>query len=226
MRSYIIYITHSILTAFEEFPSRETRAVFVDISKAFNKVWHEGLIFKLKSSGISSHLSTLIESYLLQRIQRAILDGKSSKWSRVTAGVPQGSVLGPLFFLVKINDLVDNINADVRLFADDNSLFSIVYDESVAADQLNRDLETISDWAYLWKMQFNPDKTKQAVQVIFLQKIIKPVHPRIYFNNTEVTMKDEQTQLGLILDSSLTFHSHIKDKTIEANRGIGMIRYL
>ena len=75
-------------------------------------------------------------------------------------------------------------------------------------------------------MQFNPDKTKQAVQVIFSQKKIKPVHPPIYFGNTEVTMKDEQTHLGLILDSSLTFHSHIKDKTIKANRGIGMIRYL
>ena len=77
-------------------------------------------------------------------------------------------------------------------------------------------------------MQFNPDKTKQAAQVIFSQKKISPVHPhpQIYFNNTEVTMKDEQTHLGLILDSSLTFHSHIKDKTIRANRGIGMIRYL
>ena len=109
-------------------------------------------------------------------MQRVILNGKSSKWSRVTAGVSQGSVLEPLFFLVYINDLVDNISADVRLFGDDTSLFTIVYDESVAADQLNRDLETISDWTYFWKMQFNPDKTKQAVQVIFSQKKIKPVH--------------------------------------------------
>ena len=173
----LIYITYSIFTAFEEFPSRETRAVFLDISKAFDKAWDEGLIFKLKSYGISGHLLTLIESYLSERMQRVILNGKSSKWSRVIAGVPQGSVLGPLFFLVYINDLVDNISADVRLFADNTSLFTIVYDESVAADQLNRDLETISDWAYLCKMQFNPDKTKQAVQVTFSQKKIKPVHP-------------------------------------------------
>ena len=86
--------------------------------------------------------------------------------------------------------------------------------------------ETISDWAYMWKMQFNPDKTKQAVQDIFSQKKIKPVHPPIYFSNTEVTMYDQQTHLGLILDSILTFHSHIKDKTIKSNRGIGMMRYL
>ena len=95
-------------------------------------------------------------------MQRVILNGKSSKWSRVIAGVPQGSVFGPPFFLVYINDFVDNISANVRLLADDTSLFTTVYDESVAADQLNIDLETISDWAYLWKMQFNPDKTKQA----------------------------------------------------------------
>ena len=69
-----------------------------------------------------------------------------------------------------INDLVDNISADVRLFADDTSLVTIVYNESVATEQLNRDLKTISDWAYQWKMQFNSDKTKQSVQVIFFTK--------------------------------------------------------
>ena len=91
-----------------------------------------------------------------------MLNGKSSKWSKSTTGVPQGPVLGPLFFLVYINDFVDNLSADVRLFADDTSLFTIVYDGSVAADQVNRDLKTISDWPYQCKMQFNPDKTKLA----------------------------------------------------------------
>ena len=96
-----------------------------------------------------------------------ILNGKSSNWSSICAGVPQGSVLGPLFFLVYINDLVENVSSDEKLFADDTSLFTVVYDEGIAADQLNRDLKVISDWAYQWKMQFNPDKNKQAIQVIF-----------------------------------------------------------
>ena len=103
---------------------------------------------------------------------------KASNGPELLQGFPQGSVLGPLFFLAYINDLVDNISADVRLFADDTSLFIIVYNESVAADQLNKDLKTISDWAYQWKMQLNPDKTEQAVQVIFSQKKIKPMHPQ------------------------------------------------
>ena len=84
--------------------------------------------------------------------------------------MPQGSVLGPLFFLVYINDLVDNISSDAKLFVDDTSLFTVVYDVDVAADKLNRDLEVISNWAHQWKMQFNPDKNKQAIQVIFSQK--------------------------------------------------------
>ena len=85
-------------------------------------------------------------------------------------GVPQGSVLGPLFFLVYINDLVDDISSDAKLFADYTSLFTGVYDEITSANQLDRDLKIISEWAYQWKMQFNPDINKQAVQVIFFSK--------------------------------------------------------
>ena len=87
------------------------------------------------------------------------MNGKSSGWSSLTAGVPQGSVLGPLFFLVYINDLVDNVSSDAKLFADDTSPFTVLYDVDVAADKLNRDLEVISNWAHQWKMQFNLIKT-------------------------------------------------------------------
>ena len=103
--------------------------------------------------------------------------------------MPQRSVLGTLFFLVYINDL----SSVAKLFADDTSLFTIVYDEAIAADQLNRDLSIISDWAYQWKMRFNPDKNKQAVQVIFSCKKCKPIHPPLIFNQSEVVKKDEHT---------------------------------
>ena len=141
----LLYIPESIYTAFEEYPSCETRALFLDISKSFYKVWHKGLIFKLNSNSISGPLLVLINSYLSNRKQHLVLNDKSSNWS---SGVPQGSVLGPLFFLVYINDLVENVSSDAKLFADDTSLFTVVYDERVAADQLNRDLKPISDWAY------------------------------------------------------------------------------
>ena len=204
----------------------ETRAVFLDISKAFDKVWHNGLIFKLESYGITGPLLGLINSYLANCYQRVVLNEKCSKWSPIIAGVPQGSLLGSLLFLVYINDLVDNISSDAKLFADDTSLFTVVYDENIATEQLNRDLKIIAEWAYQWKMQFNPDVTKQAVQVIFSQKRDKPIHPPIYFNETEVVTKLEQKHLGMILDSSLNFQSHLREKIVSARRGIGVIRYM
>ena len=105
-------------------------------------------------------------------------------------------------------------------------MFTVVYDEGIAADQLNRDLKVISDWAYQWKMQFNPDKNKQAIQVIFSQKRAKPVHPPIFLNESEVKIKDEQKHIGMILDSHLNFNSHVREKIISVRRGIGVIRYL
>ena len=148
-----------------------------------------------------------------------------SKWTSVTAGVPQGSVLVPLFFLIYINDLVGNLTSEVKLFADDTSLFSVVYDESVTAEKLNKDLETISKWAHQWKMQFNPDKNKQAVQVIFSHKSPKPPHPPLYFNQAEVPVVKQHKHLGMILHSKLEFSAHVKEVIVKARRGIGMIRY-
>ena len=81
----------------------------------------------------------------------------------------------------------------------------VVYDVDIAANKLNRDLEIISTWAYQWKMQFNPDKNKQAIQVIFSQKKDTPVHPPFFFNGSEVLIKAEDKHLGMILDSKLTF---------------------
>ena len=135
-------------------------------------------------------------------------------WSSITAGVPQGSVLGPLFFLIYINGLVDNISSEGKLFADDKSLFTVVYDVDIAANKLNRYFEIISTWAYQWKMQFNPDKNKQATQVIFSQKRDTPVPPPSFFKKSEVVIKAEHKHLGMILDSKLTFLSHIKEAIV------------
>ena len=151
-----------------------------------------------------------------------VLNGKCSQCSPVGAGVPQGSVLGPTLFLVYINDLVDNVSSGAKLFADDISLITVVYDEDITTEQLNRDLQIIAEWAYQQKMQFNPDVAKQAIQIIFSQKRDKPIHPPFYFNESEVVSKQEQ-KLFLILDSNLNFQSHVREKIVSARSGIGVI---
>ena len=135
--------------------------------------------------------------------------------------MPQGSGLGPLFFLIYINDSVDDLSSEAKLFAYDTSLFTIGCDEAIAADQLNRDLSIISDWADQWKMQFNLDKNKQAVQVIFCCQKYNPINPPFIFNQSEVVKKDEHTHLGMILDSKLNFN--VREAIIKARRGIGII---
>ena len=93
------------------------------MSKAFDKVWHQGLIFKLKSIGVSDSLLSLIESFLSNRFQRALLNGQTSEWLPARAGFPQGFILDSLFFLIYINDLSDDLLSKIKLFADDTSLF-------------------------------------------------------------------------------------------------------
>ena len=107
------------------------------MSKVFDRVWHEGLIYKLKCSGASGELLAIVHNVLTNRQQRVVLNGKCSNWGTVSAGVPQGSVLGPLFFLVYINDIIDNNRCDIKLSADDTSLFSVVRNDN-SSEELNR----------------------------------------------------------------------------------------
>ena len=142
--------------------------------------------------GISGNLLNLMNSFLSERYQRVQLNGQSSEWASIKAGVPQGSILGPLLFLVYINDLLDGIISDVKLFADDTSIFSTVYSTNKTADSPNNDLQKISELAYQWKMSFNPDPTKQAQEIIFPRKLKKPLHPSIKFNNVLVQNASSQ----------------------------------
>ena len=115
----------------------DVRAVFLDISKAFDKVWHEGLLYKLKQNGISGNLLETLTDFLKDRKQRVVLNGQNFSWANVEAGVPQGSILGLLLFLIYINDLPDNLSTNVKLFADDTSLLSVVHDITTSSCDLN-----------------------------------------------------------------------------------------
>ena len=150
-------------------------------------------------------LSTLID-FLKERKQRVVLNGQHSKWSNVSAGVPQGSILGSLF-LIYINDLPDNLSSNPKLFADDISLFSVEHDINQSGINLNDDLEKISNWAFQWKMSFNPDTNKQAQEVIFSRSLQMSNHPSLTFSSTSVTQSEIQKHSGMFLD----FEKHIQN---------------
>jgi len=140
--------------------------------------------------------------------------------------VPQGSILGPLFFLIYINDLTAGLKCNVKLSADDTSLFTIVQDSTTAANDMNHDLELIKQWANDWRMSFNPDPQKQAVELTFSRKRIEIDHPVVLFNDIPVKKVNENKHLGIILDSKLSFSAHMKSAISKTRKGIGLLKYL
>ena len=189
--------------------------MYLDISKAFDKVLN-----------ISGKLLNIIKDFLDSRKQRVVLNGQYSSWASITTGVPQGSILGLLFSLIYINDLSKNLSPNPKLFADDTSLFSVVHNLKTATNNLNEDLKKINDWTTQWKMNFNPDPTKQAQEVIFSCKIEKPLHTPLNFNNANVTQTAFQKHLGFILDSQISYEGHLKTIFSKVNKTIGLIRKL
>ena len=160
----LLSITHEIYKFFDCNPSVDARGTFLDISKAFDKVWHNGLIYKLKSYSVESKLLNLIQNYLTYRQQRVLLNGRTSKSTNILAAIPRGSVLGPLLFLIYINDLPDTLKSTCKIFADDASLYSKINDIDTSNIDIYNEVK-ISKWAFQWKMLFNPGRNKQATEV-------------------------------------------------------------
>ena len=155
-------------------------------------------MYKLKTLGICGNYYGLIHSFLSDRQQRVVLNGQSSKWSHIKAGVSQGSTLKPLLFLVYINDLPEGLTTSTKLFADDSSLFSVVHDSAASSGFLNDDLLKIYRWAYQWKMIFNPDASKQGQEIVFSRKANAGNCDTVYFNNVPVIRENIQKHLRFV----------------------------
>ena len=140
--------------------------------------------------------------------------------------MPQGSILGPFFFLVYMNDLTANLKCNVKLFADDTSLFTVVREANEAAQHMTLDPQLVSQWAHDWRMSFNPDPQKQAVELLFSRKRSEKDHPVLLFNNIPVKKVNEHKHLGIILDSKLSFSPHIKAAVSKTRKGIGLLKHL
>ena len=131
--------------------------IYLDFQKAFDKVPHARLIKKVKAHGINGKILTWIEAWLSGRLQRVVLNGGKSNWADVMSGVPQGSVLGPLLFVIFINDIDDNIVNDILKFADDTKLLGTVSTKE-EVDQFRKDLHKLFTWSQEWQMLFNVAK--------------------------------------------------------------------
>ena len=217
----LIDIYDTILKAIDE--GKEVRAVFCDISKAFDRVWHRGLLFKLRRIGVIGPLLTWFESYLDQRFQRVVLEGSFSEYKEVKAGVPQGSILGPMLFLIYINDIVRDIESSIKLFADDTTLYLIVEDPIPAANLMDGDLDKVQEWANTWLVKFNPQKTEE---IIFSRKTTQIDHPKLSMNNVEIQRVQFHKHLGINFNSDCSWHEHIIDITAKAWKRIHLLRAL
>ena len=166
-RLMLFSITYDIFQHFDK--GMETRTIFLGISKALDKVWHKGIIYKLHQCGFTGSWLILLKNLLSNRKQIVVLNGQHSSWTDSKAGVPQGFILGSLLFLY-INDLTENLHSNPKLFPDAISLFLTVTDEALSNCHLNEGLTKINDWAYKCKMSFNLGSTKPAHEVVFSGK--------------------------------------------------------
>jgi hypothetical protein len=170
--------------------------IYLDFSKAFDKVPHKRLVEKLKAHGIKGEIVTWIEEWLTDRKQRVVVNGDKSEWEPVVSGVPQGSVLGPILFTVFINDLDDTIKSKISKFADDTKLIGQA-GSTEETDIWQEDLERLNEWAKKWQMSFNADKCK----VLHIGK--KNMKAQYKIDGKNIGAVREEKDLGVMVTDDL-----------------------
>ena len=197
--------------------------VFFDLSKAFDRVWHEGLIHKLRLFGIRGRLLSWFQNYLTDRRQRVVLGGKFSDWLTIKAGVPQGSVLGPLLFLIYIDDLARLIRCFKKLFADDTCIYKVLRTEHDFRT-IHHDLTNIGNWEVDSAQKFNPDKTESLL--ITLKREEPLAEEQLSFKAHPIKKVEHHRHLGVTLSSNATWYEHILNICKTASKRVGILRGL
>lgn len=201
-------ITDVIENTFER--KQVCSTVFLDVAQAFDKVWHKGLIYKLNRFLPKSYVE-LLSSYLADRVFRVREENDYSSLKDIKAGVPQGSILGPILYLIYTSDLPAMENIKVATFADDTSLMATGRDIVESTSKLQYANDSISNWCNQWKIKLNEAK---SVHINFtLKRVVNP--PAVTLNNIEVPLENKAKYLGMTLDTMLRWKEHVKIKRKE-----------
>jgi len=203
----------------------EARVICLDISRAFDRVWHPGVLAKLAALGFSGTLLKWLTDYLHDRSLKVVLNGRSSGVKSINAGVPQGSILGPLLFLIFIDDISDNLNNQSILYADDSTIMAFIKskgERKTAAESLNHDLKETEIWADTWNVLFGAEKCKTTI--ISNRKDAKGSHPPLYFFGTRLEETDSVDLLGLTLTNDLSWKPVVTKMAKTAGQRLGLLR--
>lgn len=192
-------------------------AIYLDFSKAFDTVPHQRLLYKLQAYGIGGKLLRWVENFLTDRKQRVVLNGAKSSWTSVKSGVPQGSVLGPLLFVVYVNDLPDAMQCNIQMFADDTKLYRPVRDPS-DAELLQADLNAAIDWSNKWQLHFNTGKCK------YMHVGRANDHQTYCMGDTQLEQTAVERDLGIHVDCELKFRKQAAAAVSKASQILAVIR--
>ena len=216
----LIEICHRIAANIKD--HKATTIVFADISRAFDRLSHRGLYSKFDLYGFSNSVKNWLYSFLTGRVQRTCVNGVLSDWSRTLAGVAQGSVLGPLMFLLMINDLPSHLHNPVRLFADDTSILFTHQPNVDISDQIDQETSRLKEWTDTWMIDINATKTKSMSITLAKNRII----PTPSLNNILIDNVTSHKHLGLVLNNTLTWNDHIDYIVKKTSKRIGILRSL
>jgi hypothetical protein len=216
----------SLLTTVQDLAStleknHQIDLILLDFSKAFDTVPHTRLLNKLEHYGIQASTHLWIKHFLTNRTQEVLVEGSKSSPVDVSSGVPQGTVLGPLLFLLYINDMPSSISpgTSLKLFADDAMLYRKI-NNPTDSDNLQHDLDRLIDWEQTWQMSFNPTKC----QVMHITKSRSPINNPYTIHGTTLETVPTATHLGIDISNTLSWNTHINRIANKANSKLGFIK--
>ena len=218
----LIYLAQSIENAFQE--KKKVIATFLDLSKAFDKVWKKGLLLKLLTSGIAGNMFNWIKSFLCHRTARVKLDGNLSHTAKIREGVPQGGVISPTLFVIFINDITQGLSRHIprALHADDFAMWNASTSTQTATIRMQDALNNTSKWARDWCVKVNCLKT--VATCFSLSNTTENI--KLTINNQQIPQDDAPTYLGVKLDKRLTWNPHIKEMEKRASRRLSLMKKL